>query len=109
LIKLVHFAVSAPSEIAVCMSFQTRPLRIGDAHPLHDCHPPPRALESGTALRIFKTQAREIELSLKQVTIRIQRVELGVDAAAVAQIGQPETVLPESSRPNPDASSTSEV
>ncbi len=43
------------------------------------------------AQELFKTQAREIELSLKQIAISIERVELGVDAAVVAEVREPET------------------
>jgi hypothetical protein len=36
---------------------------------------------------------RQIQLGLEQIPIRVERVELRVDSAAIAHIGEPQTVL----------------
>ena len=58
--------------------------------------PPPTAqgfIKLDDAQDFFKTQARKIKLSLEQIAVRIQRVELRVDSAAVSEIRQSQTAL----------------
>ena len=53
----------------------------------------PGLYKAGRRSGFLQDGAREVKLRLEQIAIRIERVELGVDAATVAEIGEPETVL----------------
>src|SRR6266478_9126231 len=69
------------AENAVCMSSALTPASAQ------------RLVELDDAQQFVKTNLRQTELCLEQVPIRVQCVELSIDAATIAYVSQPRPIL----------------